>query len=59
MKLAFLCHPVKDLTESLHYYRDTLGFEDYKNGKISDLNQPYKLVNWKIKEGNTRKRIDG
>ncbi|WP_374056217.1 VOC family protein [Rossellomorea sp. FM04394] len=28
MKLAFLCHPVKDLTESLHYYRDTLGFEE-------------------------------
>ncbi|MGM0854784.1 MAG: VOC family protein [Bacillota bacterium] len=28
MKLAFQCHPVKDLTESLNYYRDTLGFEE-------------------------------
>ncbi len=28
MKLAFLCHPVKDLKESLMYYRDTLGFEE-------------------------------
>ena len=28
MKLAFLCHPVKDLMKSLDYYRDTLGFEE-------------------------------
>jgi catechol 2,3-dioxygenase-like lactoylglutathione lyase family enzyme len=28
MKLAFLFHPVKDLKESLNYYRNTLGMEE-------------------------------
>ncbi|MCA1066228.1 VOC family protein [Rossellomorea sp. AcN35-11] len=28
MKLAFLCHPVKDLKKSYHYYSNTLGFEE-------------------------------
>ena len=38
---------------------DTLGFEDYRNGKIKDINQPYKLVNWQVKEGKIRVRKDG
>lgn len=28
MKLVFLYHPVKNLKESLAFYRDTLGFEE-------------------------------
>lgn len=28
MKLVFLYHPVKNLKESLKFYRDTLGFEE-------------------------------
>ena len=28
MKLIFLYHPVKNLKESLHFYRDTLGYEE-------------------------------
>ncbi|MFS0780597.1 VOC family protein [Bacillus sp. 1P06AnD] len=28
MKLAFLCHPVERLQESLSFYRDELGFEE-------------------------------
>jgi catechol 2,3-dioxygenase-like lactoylglutathione lyase family enzyme len=28
MKLVFLFHPVKNLKESLAFYRDTLGFEE-------------------------------
>ncbi|MCA1032535.1 VOC family protein [Bacillus timonensis] len=28
MKLAFLYHPVKNLEESLEFYRETLGFEE-------------------------------
>ncbi|RDW22114.1 VOC family protein [Oceanobacillus chungangensis] len=28
MKLVFLCHPVKNLKESLTFYRDKLGFEE-------------------------------
>ena len=28
MKLVFLYHPVKDLKESLSFYRDTLGYEE-------------------------------
>ncbi|WP_349408529.1 VOC family protein [Pseudalkalibacillus sp. SCS-8] len=28
MKLAFLCHPAKDLKKSLSFYRDVLGFEE-------------------------------
>ncbi|MCA0173066.1 VOC family protein [Bacillus sp. RAR_GA_16] len=28
MKLAFLCHPTKNLKESVSFYRDVLGFEE-------------------------------
>jgi catechol 2,3-dioxygenase-like lactoylglutathione lyase family enzyme len=28
MQLAFLCHPVKNLKESLVFYREVLGFEE-------------------------------
>ena len=54
MKLAFLCHPVKNVKESLSYYRDTLEFEEaWREGDHTvALNLPGTEVQLMIEDDN-------